>query len=191
MQVIIVGTDVPDLTAEVIVRANSELTVHDISLGPSEDGGYYLIAMHTPHEGLFRDIQWSTSTVHTATQAAAVTAGLSFAQETSLPRLRDIDFVEVRTGVMAWLPTKYRAVSVYLCMPKHSVHTKITQPRNRASSHATLYAGPGNMGTTAPRNKQGEAPDVGECLRSRYKALEWTCCGRFFMDKAHRILYIQ
>lgn len=99
MQVIVVGTDVPDVTADVIACANSELDGHDISLGPSKDGGYYLVGMSKPHEALFRNIEWSTPTVHAATQAAANAAGLSFVQETSLPRLRDIDFLEVRTNV--------------------------------------------------------------------------------------------
>lgn len=97
------GTDVPDITAEAIAHANGELNVHDISLGPSEDGGYYLIAMSSPHADLFRNIHWSTSNVHTATLAAASAAGLSFPQQTSLPRLRDIDYVEVRMITVAWL----------------------------------------------------------------------------------------
>jgi uncharacterized protein len=95
MQVIVLGTDVPDLTAEVISQANAELDGHEICLGPSEDGGYYLIAMKQPHKALFQNIQWSTSSVYTATQAAARAAGLTFAENSSLPRLRDIDFVEV------------------------------------------------------------------------------------------------
>jgi rSAM/selenodomain-associated transferase 1 len=32
-------------------------------LGPSEDGGYYLIGLQAPHRRLFEDITWSTSVV--------------------------------------------------------------------------------------------------------------------------------
>ena len=125
MQVIVIGTDVPDLTAEVIVQANVELNVHDISLGPAEDGGYYLIAMHRPHEALFRDIQWSTPTVFAATQAAAIAEKLRFAQETSLPKLRDIDFIEVRTVIAYWISTDYN-----MQRPEVSIkpHTRVCCP---------------------------------------------------------------
>jgi Uncharacterized protein conserved in bacteria (DUF2064) len=153
MQVIVVGTDVPDLTAEVISCANGELDGHDISMGPSEDGGYYLIAMKQPHKALFQNVQWSTPSVHETTQAAANAVGLSFALETSLPRLRDIDFVEVCTLSLAWVLTALVSVCT-LC----SQNTPTSQ-----------CAGLGRMGTRTSGDNKGEALDVEECGICCYK----------------------
>ena len=36
-------------------------------LGPSEDGGYYLIGLQQPHAHLFEEITWSTSVVSSQT----------------------------------------------------------------------------------------------------------------------------
>jgi Uncharacterized protein conserved in bacteria (DUF2064) len=89
------GTDVPDLTADVILAAAQQLQENDICLGPAEDGGYYLVGMKDPHEGLFQGIQWSTSTVYTCTVAAATRLGLKLPAEGTLPKLRDMDVLEV------------------------------------------------------------------------------------------------
>ena len=57
-------------------------------LGPAEDGGYYLLGLRRPEEGLFRGIEWSTSTVLSTTLAAAERLGLRVCL---LPSLRDVD----------------------------------------------------------------------------------------------------
>jgi glycosyltransferase A (GT-A) superfamily protein (DUF2064 family) len=154
MQVIIVGTDVPDITAEVIASANAELDANDISLGPSEDGGYYLIAMSQPHHALFQNIQWSTCTVRSATQDAANNAGLKFAQETSLPRLKDIDFFEVRNLVLVWMSAECAA-----------------EKSNAYSMSTDWYAGLGSMGAGTPDNRKPGSFAVGDRCKVRYRKL--------------------
>ena len=61
--VIIMGSDCPGLTAQVLTRAFDRLAHNDIVLGPAGDGGYYLIGLnrHTPE--LFTDIPWGTDAV--------------------------------------------------------------------------------------------------------------------------------
>ncbi len=77
-QVIIVGTDIPTLKAVSITIACDllERGRSDLVLGPADDGGYYLIGLNRPEEGLFTDIVWSTATVLEHTLAKARQLGL-------------------------------------------------------------------------------------------------------------------
>jgi hypothetical protein len=83
-----VGTDAPGLTADHLARAQELLEETDVVVGPSRDGGYYLIGLSRPAPGLFRDIPWSTDRVLDATREAAQRAGLRMAE---LPALNDVD----------------------------------------------------------------------------------------------------
>lgn len=60
---VIIGSDSPTLPASFIEEAFRGLDDNDIVLGPSEDGGYYLIALKEPCEELFNGIEWSSSRV--------------------------------------------------------------------------------------------------------------------------------
>lgn len=68
---VLVGTDIPDLTAGYVGTALRLLEVADLVIGPTEDGGYCLIGMNSPHPRLFEGIPWSTPAVLTATLHAA------------------------------------------------------------------------------------------------------------------------
>jgi rSAM/selenodomain-associated transferase 1 len=62
-KVIIVGSDLYDLTTTEIDQAFSALNEHDIVLGPASDGGYYLLGMKTMHTEVFRNKEWGTASV--------------------------------------------------------------------------------------------------------------------------------
>ena len=49
---ILIGSDTPDITDEIISQGFAELDKHDIVIGPAQDGGFYLIGMKEPHENL-------------------------------------------------------------------------------------------------------------------------------------------
>jgi rSAM/selenodomain-associated transferase 1 len=85
---IIMASDVPDLSKDIINDAVSALDNHDLVIGPCNDGGYYLIGMKKPHGELFEGISWSTNKVLEQTLAIAGKQGLSVF---SLITLRDID----------------------------------------------------------------------------------------------------
>lgn len=85
---IILASDVPDITKEVLVRAVNALDDADVVIGPCFDGGYYLIGMKKTHTGLFDNISWSTPLVYKQTMEAIETSGLRVYE---LPRLMDID----------------------------------------------------------------------------------------------------
>jgi rSAM/selenodomain-associated transferase 1 len=68
----LVGSDVPLLSAEHISEAAELLRKHDgVVVGPSDDGGYYLIGMTALHPGLFTGIAWGTEDVLDETLRAA------------------------------------------------------------------------------------------------------------------------
>jgi rSAM/selenodomain-associated transferase 2/rSAM/selenodomain-associated transferase 1 len=101
---IVIATDVPDLSAKVIVRAFRALQSADVVIGPTFDGGYYLIGMKQPHPGLFQGISWSTDVVCQQTLAAARRLGITVR---CLPVLSDID---TRDDLIAWLSrSRYRS----------------------------------------------------------------------------------
>jgi rSAM/selenodomain-associated transferase 1 len=60
---VIIGTDVPDINSNLINAAAAKLDEHDIVIGPSYDGGYYLLGMKRLLPEIFKDIEWSTSLV--------------------------------------------------------------------------------------------------------------------------------
>ncbi len=60
---VIIGTDTPDIRPVHIQNAFRRLSDHDIVLGPSRDGGYYLLGLKRPYRALFDDIPWGTQHV--------------------------------------------------------------------------------------------------------------------------------
>jgi len=86
-QAVLVGTDIPGLTAGHLDAAFDALNRHDLVLGPSEDGGYWLVGLRCKAE-LFQGIAWGTANVLSQTLAAAKKLGLS---STCLPALHDLD----------------------------------------------------------------------------------------------------
>ena len=73
---IVISSDSPQVSLELIVQARQALNEYDVVLGPAEDGGYYLIAMREPHD-LFTDIPMSTDQVLSMTIARANALSLS------------------------------------------------------------------------------------------------------------------
>jgi len=61
--IMIIGSDLLDLDQNRIEHAFQQLNHHDIVIGPSKDGGYYLLGMKVMHEQLFKNKAWSTETV--------------------------------------------------------------------------------------------------------------------------------
>ncbi|MCC5634265.1 TIGR04282 family arsenosugar biosynthesis glycosyltransferase [Nostoc sp. CHAB 5844] len=86
--VIIIGTDCPGLTSQILATAFQQLQTVDLVLGPAIDGGYYLIGLRRLIPKLFANIDWGTSLVLQQTVAIAEKLGVS---RTYLPALADID----------------------------------------------------------------------------------------------------
>ena len=62
-KVCLVGTDIYDMTSEVLTEAFEQLNNHEVVIGPAHDGGYYLIGMKNLVPSLFYDQKWGSNTV--------------------------------------------------------------------------------------------------------------------------------
>lgn len=65
--VVVVGSDLPTLPAAVFHEAVSRLAYCDAVLGPTLDGGYYLVATKADYPEIFQSIAWGTESVFAAT----------------------------------------------------------------------------------------------------------------------------
>ncbi|NQT15380.1 MAG: DUF2064 domain-containing protein [Planctomycetes bacterium] len=74
---VIVGTDCPDLTSQVVATAFDRLAQNDVVLGPATDGGYYLIGLRREAPELFAQIPWGSGNVLEETLRASEAANLS------------------------------------------------------------------------------------------------------------------
>ncbi len=85
-----IDSDTPTLPVAFLQQALDLIATPtvDLVLGPSEDGGYYLIGLRALHRELFEDIAWSTSQVLPETIRRAKAKGL---QVVRLPPWHDVD----------------------------------------------------------------------------------------------------
>ena len=86
----VLNSDSPTLPISILVEAARALAEPGdrIVLGPSNDGGYYLLGMKVMHEHLFKDITWSTEHVTRETLERARDLGLDVHR---LPEWYDVD----------------------------------------------------------------------------------------------------
>ena len=103
-RVIIIGSDLYDLSAADLRRAYELLEEKDVVLGPAEDGGYYLLGLKQLIPPLFRDKAWGSETVleETLRDLEGLQVGL-------LPERNDIDCYEDIAGhtLFEYLINKY------------------------------------------------------------------------------------
>jgi rSAM/selenodomain-associated transferase 1 len=89
--VVLIGCDLPELTSALISNAFDALQSNDVVIGPSCDGGYYLIGLNKETPDLFKEISWSTEKVLNQTLEKAGRLSLKVQL---LDQLRDIDTLE-------------------------------------------------------------------------------------------------
>ena len=92
-RVVLIGSDIPDLPLEFIEKAFTSLQEKDVVIGPSIDGGYYLIGFKDKNFSLraFEGIPWSTKRVFEETVKVLKQEGLTVH---ALQPLRDIDTID-------------------------------------------------------------------------------------------------
>jgi rSAM/selenodomain-associated transferase 1 len=86
--VLLVGEDCPLISSELMDRAFDGLSAAEVTLGPSEDGGFYLIGATQSVPQLFLQRQWSHDQVFSDSLDIAEKQGLSLF---ILKELYDID----------------------------------------------------------------------------------------------------
>lgn len=90
-RVVAVGTDHPHLEAARVREAIAALEDADVALGPTPDGGYYLVGLKAPERRLFAGLPMSEAGLYEATVAAAGELGLKVA---ALAEGYDLDVAE-------------------------------------------------------------------------------------------------
>ena len=111
-RVLIFGSDSPSLPPDCIDRALELLGERDVVLGPSTDGGYYLVGQRRPDSALFAGVEWSTGAVlqQTLARLGEGTLGL-------LPPWYDVDTPEEAGLLKVHLDALQRAGE---CFAPHS-----------------------------------------------------------------------
>lgn len=87
----IIGSDCYELQTEILNEAFEKLHKSEIVIGPSADGGYYLLGMRNLYPDFFINKDWGTSAVLDDTFETINKLGLTFSE---LPELNDIDTME-------------------------------------------------------------------------------------------------
>lgn len=87
-RVVLIGTDCPGVDQRLVTEAFTALGTADVILGPTLDGGYYLIGLREPQPALFRDISWGSDVTLAQTRARVRALRLTLRQ---LRPLRDVD----------------------------------------------------------------------------------------------------
>jgi rSAM/selenodomain-associated transferase 1 len=76
---ILIGTDTPTLPSRCLSRAIDLLRKFPVVLGPSLDGGYYLVGVRGPMPEIFSGIEWGTETVLSLTLQRLTTQAIRYA----------------------------------------------------------------------------------------------------------------
>ncbi|MEQ8417228.1 MAG: TIGR04282 family arsenosugar biosynthesis glycosyltransferase [Imperialibacter sp.] len=87
----IIGSDCLELETLYIEKAFECLAFRDFIIGPARDGGYYLLGMKTFDSGIFKGIEWSTSSVYKKTTDYIESQNKDFHK---LPPLSDVDTID-------------------------------------------------------------------------------------------------
>ena len=87
---VVMDSDSPTLPVDFVSQAFEQLANADVVLGPTRDGGYYLIGMKQPQSHLLHQVQMSTAHVLSDTLALARATGLVVSL---LPAWYDVDTI--------------------------------------------------------------------------------------------------
>lgn len=98
---LLIGTDAPALTRDVLRLAQAALDDHEAVFVPAMDGGYALVGLTRPVPSLFHAMTWSTSKVMADTRLRARQAQVKW---TELAPVHDID----EPGDLVHLPGVWR-----------------------------------------------------------------------------------
>ena len=100
-QIVGVGSDLPDLTPEIIEKGLIELKSNEAVFGPAEDGGYYLIAMRSMLDCIFENKPWSTENLLDVTLDELRSKGHSVGK---IETLNDVDTEEdlMKSSLKEW-----------------------------------------------------------------------------------------
>jgi len=104
---VVMGCDVPHIPGDILEQASHALASGQNVIGPAQDGGFYLMGLHSPQAGLFEQVEWGGDQVLAKVMENSERYGVEFA---ALPVLRDIDLWDD----LVWLAAQDDAYRQYL-----------------------------------------------------------------------------
>lgn len=127
-RIVLIGSDIPTMPVTHLHNAFALLAAPstDVVLGPSTDGGYYLIGARALHPALFADITWSTSVVLAQTLHQARRAGLRVAQVSSWYDVDSADELQQLAEELTQPGNAVRAPQTRACLMRLGLISKLT-----------------------------------------------------------------
>lgn len=104
---LLLGCDCPQISKESVISTFTGLDRYDVILGPTVDGGYYLLGLKEDRSSLFQDIPWSTGEVFEKTLNILKFQTLSYI---SLNAFSDVDTLEDFMRVRHLEPLKHLGI---------------------------------------------------------------------------------
>lgn len=144
-EVVVVGTDCPQMTIFQVETAFDALKSHDLVLGPTIDGGYCLIGLKRIVPEVFTSMDWGTETVFQDTLERAKNAGLSVK---CLKPLRDVDVPE---DLSVWEKASNQFLSIVIPTLNEEAHLGKTLERiGQMSDGEVIVIDGGSQDNTVP-----------------------------------------
>lgn len=123
-QVVLVGSDIPGIDAQLLASAIAAIREYDVVFSPAFDGGYCLVAAQKDrfNASIFHNIPWSTSDVLKTTLEVCRTDGLSYSlldPRQDIDTLTDIEAYCGQPAVHAASTNRWLVAHGYM-VPPHS-----------------------------------------------------------------------
>lgn len=154
--VLLHGTDIPDLTTRHIDEAFDALKGYDLVVGPSTDGGYWLIGLRKPVD-LFDGMDWGSSSVFEKTVAAARAQGLSVHV---LSPLTDMDTGEAVKHRMPEWASLQPYLSIIIPALNEEAHIEEAILNAQSPDAEVIVVDGGSVDRTADRARHAGAPVI-------------------------------
>lgn len=97
----VLGTDIPSINRDILQQAFNGLARGQQVIGPTADGGFYLLGMNQSPRALFQGIRWGTDEVYAKLMENAQANGVYLK---ALPILSDCDYYEDLQAAANTLP---------------------------------------------------------------------------------------
>ncbi|MBD2090153.1 TIGR04283 family arsenosugar biosynthesis glycosyltransferase [Microcoleus sp. FACHB-1515] len=107
-RVVVIGTDCPSITANLLDRAFAQLDSCDMAIGAAADGGYYLLGLRSFQPTLFQEIAWSTEIVFEQTIDRARQ------QQLSIGRLETLSDIDRPADLIVWEQIKRPKLAIVI-----------------------------------------------------------------------------
>jgi uncharacterized protein len=157
--VIAVGADSPGLPRRLYEQARAALAEADAVLGPSEDGGFYLLGLRRCPEGILSNLPWSRADTFAATVGRLRASGL---RTVVLEPWFDIDRPEDlrRMRALLWSKTLSAPATARVLAPRISIVIPVLDEERRIEAQLGALA-------TSPGYHEIIAVDGGSTDRTR------------------------